>query len=85
MVTINGRTSAATQFAWDGCHKIYLVENEVGLRNVDGYDLYPIARLAKAWGDSCGLRFISPADLDSPDYVKQFEDADIIFGGGEDA
>ena len=26
-ITINGQTSPATEFAWDGCHKIYLLDN----------------------------------------------------------
>lgn len=25
-ITINGQTSPATEFAWDGCHKIYLLD-----------------------------------------------------------
>lgn len=26
-ITINGQTSPATEFAWDSCHKIYLLDN----------------------------------------------------------
>ena len=34
-ITINGQTSPATEFAWDGCHKIYLLDNGDAAKGVE--------------------------------------------------
>lgn len=77
-ITINGTTTDAIEFAWDGCHKIYVVTDSKGRDELTeyGYDFYPIAELQDAWDQSCGLRFISSANLDIS-FVPQFEDAHI--------
>ena len=62
---INGKAITAYAFGFDGCHKIYLVENgedEELLRSFD-YEIYDIDGLPRAWADSCPLRFIETADL----------------------
>jgi hypothetical protein len=63
----------ATGFGFDGCHKIYLVTTAAGHEQLEsmGYDIHPIAELPDAWEASCFLRFISPAELNAPDYVSQ--------------
>lgn len=62
---INGKAITAYGFAFDGCHKFYLIEtpeDEAVLRGY-GYELYDIDGLPRAWADSCPLRFIDKADL----------------------
>lgn len=76
-VRINGVAVEAEEFAWDGCHKIYLIQNADGRANVAGYDLYPLSRLAWAWERSCGLRFIAPADLAGPDIIDQCYEGEV--------
>ena len=76
-MTINGKTINAKLFAFDGCHKIYLLDDKAAAddaRNT-GYSILPIEELPAAYANSCSLRFISNWNLDLPDYVRQFEDA----------
>jgi len=74
-MTINGHKITAKQFAWDGCHKIYLINTRKDKRIFleYGYDLFPIDELEKAYANSCSLRFIENGDLS--DVVGQFETA----------
>lgn len=60
-------------FAYDGCHKIYIMENieDVMLFTALGYDIYPIERLKETWKNSCSLRFIYSGNLKKT-YVPQF-------------
>lgn len=76
---INGEQVSASEFAYDGCHKIYLIANDEGRRNVEGYDIYPASRLPDVWKETCWLRFISPADLNSADLVAQGEEATVEY------
>lgn len=81
-IVINGKTYAAREFAWDGCHKIYLINSAEDRQTMldNGYtepgDILPISELAHAWRDSCFLRFISRADLSGPDIVPQGAEED---------
>ncbi|GAB4972880.1 MULTISPECIES: hypothetical protein [Mycobacterium] len=67
----------ATEFAWDGCHKIYLIRSaeeraqlvEMGYGE-GGSEILPISELPEVWGYTCGLRFISSGDL-TQHYVEQ--------------
>ena len=72
VMKINGEEITAREFAWDGCHKIYLIDSEESRAELlgYGYDLYAIHELKKRFNESCGLRFISSGDL-SRDYVPQ--------------
>ena len=75
---INGKLIEATEFAYDGCHKIYLITTPTGREEIlaDGYEeFHPIAELPQVWEQSCCLRFISPADLEGPNIVAQGEKA----------
>lgn len=69
------------QFAYDGCHKIYLIENEENLKSAkaSGYDIYPIEELENKFNHSCGMRFINTWDLET--IVPQFAE-DVKFGMG---
>ncbi|MBT1167273.1 hypothetical protein [Bifidobacterium simiarum] len=74
-ITINHRHSPATELAWDGCHKIYLLDNgdrEADTYLLDAYRIRPIRDLETVWNHSCPLRFISSWDL-TVRYAEQGE------------
>ena len=62
---INGKEIKAEMFAYDGCHKIYLLKNEDEESEAFhcGYDILSIENLRSIWEKSCYLRFISTWDL----------------------
>ena len=82
---INGEIVNANQFAFDGCHKIYLLDSD-DARNIMlecGYsedDFYSISDLPLKWKQACGcgLQFIYSADLKRV-YVRQGEEKPVIF------
>ncbi|PJE00951.1 MAG: hypothetical protein CK429_35925 [Mycobacterium sp.] len=83
VLTINGVVVEATEFAYDGCHKIYLIiwggDRDIMLDC--GYtdaDIHPIETLPDVWADTCPLRFISSADL-STHYVEQCDTAHVVW------
>ena len=67
-VKINGWRTAALAFAYDGCHKIYLIENLEDVPEVleHGYKILPIQEIKYIWEeDACALKFIRTwSDLD---------------------
>lgn len=73
---VNGIEIIGSKFAYDGCHKIYIIEDEVDERKALelGYDIFAIDELEDTWNNSCELRFIRNWKLNK-DYVKQFENA----------
>ena len=73
---LNGIELEATRFAYEGCHKIYIIGNEEESKEaIDiGYDLYSIDELEDVFNKSCSLRFINSWDCEKR-YVKQFEEA----------
>jgi hypothetical protein len=77
-MTINGQTTTAKEFAYDDCHKIYILESENDRDEARsaGYDILPIKELEETFNDSCGLQFISSWDL-SKHFVDQFQDAEF--------
>lgn len=69
---INGQTVNGNKFAYDGCHKIYIIEDEqdeIDARDL-GYDIYSILDY---YNSSCPLRFISNWKLNKH-FVLQYED-----------
>jgi hypothetical protein len=78
---INGKAVPATEFAYDGCHKIYLIFTPEQREELSGYGygkdegtaILPVSELPRVWAESCGLKFISAADL-STHYVSQFDE-----------
>jgi hypothetical protein len=73
--SVNGRTIKSNGFfAYDGCHKIYILEDEIDVENAKKleYDILPIKKLRETFENSCELRFISNWKLDKL-YVQQFE------------
>ena len=75
---INGQAIKAKEFAYDGCHKIYLLETleDRDEAKVGEYDILPIKDLKKTYNCSCGLQFISNWKL-SDRYADQFQQADF--------
>ena len=78
ILTINGEVVKATHFAYDGCHKFYLIFNSHDMAAMRGYgygegesEILPVSDLADEWAGSCGLRFINRADLSGDDIVPQ--------------
>lgn len=81
MLKINGIEFEATEFFYDGCHKIYVADNAEGYRQMydagwDDDDKYPITALPAIWTETCPLRFIASADL-KRHYVRQCEPAEF--------
>ena len=70
---INGVDISATKFAFDGCHKIYLLHSvsEAEEAEDSGYQVLDIAELPETYANSCGLRFIDDWNLCKA-YVAQF-------------
>ena len=72
---INDQTVNGNKFAYDGCHKIYIIEDEqdeIDARDL-GYDIYPIELILDYYNNSCPLRFISNWKLNKH-FVLQYED-----------
>ena len=75
---INGETIKAEEFAYDGCHKIYLIEDKLDREEAScGYDILPISELEYTFNKSCGLQFISNWKL-SKSYADQGQE-DVWF------
>ena len=64
---INGQTISAQSFAYDGCHKIYLIEDENDRNEAIGfgYEIHPIDALPETYERSCSMRFISTWKLET--------------------
>ena len=74
---INGQETNAMEFAFEGCHKIYLLEDDQDKHEAienGGYQILPIELLPATWENACELRFISNWKLDKR-FVQQFEEA----------
>lgn len=72
MKWINGKRVKAKEFAFDGCHKIYLldrVEDRTEALEV-GYEILPIKQLRRTYECSCPLKFIHNWQLNKT-YVEQ--------------
>ena len=68
-------------FVYDDCHKVYLVTSEAGRQqlfehNWSEEDFRHPCELPGIWEQTCPLRFISDADLNTQ-YVPQGEDATV--------
>lgn len=71
------------KFAYDGCHKIYILEDYSDLDEAkfDGYEIYDIKDLERVYDRSCPLKFINNWKLDKC-YAEQCEEA--IFDEDDD-
>ena len=64
-------------FAFDGCHKIYVIEDETDYKIAfdNGYlkeDIFPMNKLLETFENSCPLRFISNMKL-TKRFINQCE------------
>lgn len=64
------------KFAYDGCHKIYILEDDADVKEAKsyGYEIKKMSELIDTWEKSCPLRFIDNWKLDIG-YVEQFQKA----------
>lgn len=76
MLKINNKEVIGDYFAYDGCHKIYVIEDQEDRDEAVsfGYDVYKIDMIQNFWDVSCDLRFIYNWKLDKR-YVNQLEEA----------
>lgn len=61
-IKINKKSiKSATSFAFDGCHKVYLLkgQNDINDAKKYGYTIYPIDELEEIFYWTCSLRFIN--------------------------
>ena len=77
----NYRVVNCNRFAWDGCHKIYLIttpEQQAEAARYN-YDILDTTELPRAWKESCSLRFIEFWDVENIKYpiIPQCTDARI--------
>jgi hypothetical protein len=72
---INNQLTKAKHFAFDGCHKIYLIESKADKEEAiaTGYSIYPISQLQQSYENSCPLKFINNWQLDKQ-FVSQCEE-----------
>ena len=78
----------ALGFVWDECHKIYIVEDEDDIQDIQktwskDTTIYDLAELPRVWSKSCPLRFISNWKL-TKHYVEQSNNAMFEFPLWED-
>lgn len=79
--------STAKVFAYDGCHKIYIIENEEDMKTMKelGYhddQFIPLENLYSTFCDSCGLRFIDNASLTKAIVAQCEEYAKFVYDNG---
>ena len=71
---INNVEVVGNKFAYDGCHKIYVIEDTADEQKaIDcGYEILNISDLIDTYRNSCELRFVRNWKLDKL-YVGQYE------------
>lgn len=71
-IMINELQAGFDRFAYDNCHKFYIIEDREDEKQFTdyGYDIYSIDDLPDAWEDACSLKFISNAKL-TKEYIPQ--------------
>lgn len=77
---INNLEVIGKYFAYDDCHKIYIIEDEKDLQEAKeiGYTILPIKEIEETYNNSCELKFINNWKLDKF-FVKQFEEANFEY------
>lgn len=84
MRKINGIEITATAFAYDGCHKIYILNDNKSMIEAqeNDYYIYDIASLPSCFIYSCSLRFINEWEGECETIVPQGAD-EVVFEGFE--
>ena len=80
-VKINDKIVKGDSLAYDGCHKIYILQDEKDTTEAKeyGYNIYDLDMIKEIYEKSCPLRFIENWKLDGTCYAKQYESANIEF------
>ena len=81
---INGKEIKGIGFVYDGCHKIFVVEND-DLQDIyekwgENETIYPLEEIEQKYNESCSLRFVYSWKVDDEHFVKyvsQFENANF--------
>lgn len=75
---INNKEVVGEFFAYDGCHKIYVLETDEEVKEAieAGYEVHRISQLPTIYEESCDLRFIRNWNLDVA-YARQFEEVEF--------
>ena len=78
ILEINGKTVIGECFAYEGCHKIYICENQEDIEKAKkiGYNILDISEIEDVYNKSCELKFIRNWALTKL-YVSQFENAEF--------
>lgn len=76
---INGIPANQKLFAYDNCHKIYLIDDEEDITEAVrlGYQIKNIELLERTYNESCELRFIRNWKM-TISYAAQYEKAVFI-------
>lgn len=80
-VKINDKIVKGNYIAYDGCHKIYILQDGkdvTGARD-HGYTVCDLNTIKEIYEKSCPLRFIENWKLDGTCYAKQGENANIEY------
>lgn len=72
------------QFFFDGCHKIFLIENKKQIKEMFGKgwekeDIYPIKAIQEVYDTSCMLKAVWFCDTDKDPLVLQCERRKVTF------
>lgn len=80
-VKINDKIVKGNSFAYDGCHKIYILQDEKDIAGAkdNRYTVYDLDMIKEIYKESCPLRFIENWKLDGTCYAKQGENANIEY------
>lgn len=78
-IIVNGEVVKGDRVAYDGCHKIYVLENGDEVKDAIklGYNIYSIDKLQEIYDGSCPLRFVNNWKC-TIRYCGQFENAKIV-------
>lgn len=82
-IYINGIEVVGNKFAYDGCHKIYIIEDNEDIEKAKSYgynenDIFDIKEIENIYNNSCSLRFIENWKSNKT-YVAQFENASFKY------
>lgn len=82
MRKINNVEINAKSFAWDGCHKLYILNDQKAEKEAKelGYNIYAIDSLLSAFVYSCPLRYIHEWGGNFKTIVEQAADK-VVFEG----
>lgn len=68
------------KFAFDGCHKIYLLEYDADIKEATnaGYDIFDTSKIQEIWSKCCDLKFVNTWQLETIVRQGAEDDGDIV-------